>query len=83
MTHLLPSLPANSPSFTNPIDQFIYSFNKNYEMRHLEYEQNFWSTKMNLQNASQEKLVQSKAELDHFLGNKEILTYIKDLLQKK
>lgn len=65
--------------FTNHIDSFIYSFNKNYEAKHKNYEDNFWATKMNLSGNSSHDLARTKSELDAFLGDKEMLNKIRIL----
>ena len=46
------------------------SFNREYERKHVAYENNFWATKMNLAGNSPASEVSAKNELDSFLGNK-------------
>lgn len=81
MTEFLSTTPS-STSTLDPIDQFIYNFNRLYEIKHQNYENNFWSNKMNLKDSSTDLLVQSKSELDNFLGNKEILLQVREYLQQ-
>lgn len=67
--------------FSNSVDNFIYTFNKSYESKHKNYEDNFWATKMNLSGCSSDKLTSSKNELDLFLGDKVVLERVrKELL---
>ena len=41
------------------INEFIAKFNRDYEMCHKQYEDNFWATKMNLQGNSNEELTRT------------------------
>jgi hypothetical protein len=67
---------------TASVDQFIEQFNRNYEMKHKAYEDNFWATKMNLKGCSGSDLVRSKSELDSFLGSKAILDEVRVYLNQ-
>jgi hypothetical protein len=69
--------------FSSSVDNFIYTFNRSYESKHKGYEDNFWATKMNLAGCSSEKLTSSKSELDSFLGDKEVLSRVRQELAGK
>lgn len=64
------------------IGQFIENFNRNYELKHKTYEDNFWATKMNLAGCSSASLASSKSELDTFLGDKAALAKVREYLQQ-
>jgi Zn-dependent oligopeptidase len=66
-------------SFSNHVDEFIYNFNRNYELKHKSYEDNFWATKMNLAGCSSHELAKTKSELDQFLGDKQMLQQVREL----
>ena len=68
--------------FSNSTDEFIYKFNKDYELKHKTYEDHFWSNKMNLQGCSGSEEASSKNDLDAFLGNKEVLSKVRSVLQQ-
>ena len=42
------------------VNAFIEQLNKSYEKAHVDYERNFWSTKMGLADASSEQLAATK-----------------------
>ncbi|KAJ3076621.1 hypothetical protein HDU98_001630 [Podochytrium sp. JEL0797] len=60
--------------------QFIETFNASYEEKHKAFEDNFWSTKMNLKGCSSDELTRTKNELDAFLGDASMLTKVQQLL---
>lgn len=66
---------------TTTIDDFIYQINRSYEEKHKTYEDNFWSTKMNLAGNSPAALARTKTELDEFLGSQELLQSVRAALE--
>lgn len=62
------------------VSEFIRKFNREYENKHLNYENNFWSTKMNLEGCNNAELVKTKNELDSFLGDAAMLTKVQEYL---
>ncbi|KAI9353858.1 oligoendopeptidase [Obelidium mucronatum] len=60
--------------------QFIEQFNASYEQKHKAFEDNFWSTKMNLKGCSSDELTRTKNELDAFLGDETLLARVQQLL---
>lgn len=64
------------------VEEFITTFNRDYENKHKSYEDNFWATKMNLAGCSGEELTRTKTELDNFLGNKEVLDKVREMMQR-
>ncbi|PSC69592.1 peptidase M3 [Micractinium conductrix] len=62
------------------VNQFIDKLNSEYEKAHVEYEKNFWSTKMKLAGASSEALSTSKTEYDQFLADKSRLAAVRQQL---
>lgn len=67
---------------TASIDDLIYGINKNYEVKHKSFEDNFWATKMNLTGNSTQDLAKTKTELDEFLGDKALLERVRAALQE-
>jgi oligoendopeptidase F len=61
--------------------EFIENFNRQYEAKHKSYENNFWATKMNLNGCSTQQEVQTKTELDQFLGDKAMLLKVQEYLK--
>jgi hypothetical protein len=51
-----------------------------YQRVHIEYERNFWATKMNLAGASTKALTESKTALDAFLGDEATLQKTREFL---
>ncbi len=72
---------ASAASANKAIDEFISRFNHDYEMCHKNFEDNFWSTKMNLQGNSKEELTRTKSVLDDFLGNKMLLLQVREMMK--
>jgi hypothetical protein len=69
---------ANCPD----VDEFITTFNRAYESKHKSYEDNFWATKMNLTGCSGVELTRTKTDLDLFLGDKNVLDKVREMLQR-
>lgn len=61
------------------VQTFIDTVNTEYEKAHLSYEENFWSTKMALTGNSADALVETKKQLDSFLGDKAKLEEVRKL----
>lgn len=59
------------------VDAFIDEFNSKYLSVHKNFEDNFWSTKMNLTGASTQDLVETKVAMDEFLGSKANLAEVR------
>ncbi len=55
--------------------EFVDQFNADYETRHRAFEEQFWGTKMNLQDArySAEELTRTKTEMESLLQDKAVL----------
>lgn len=62
------------------VADFIEKFNNEYEHKHRSFEQNFWSSKMNLVGNNKDDLVRTKAELDNFLGDSSMLQKVRQLI---
>ncbi len=62
------------------VSDFIKNFNKQYEEKHRNYENNFWATKMNLAGNSIEEFGRTKNELDAFLGDATTLNQVREYL---
>ena len=63
------------------VDEFINQVNREYEQVHKAYEDNFWATKMDLKGCSTDALTKTKADLDNFLGDTELLSQVEDFLK--
>jgi Zn-dependent oligopeptidase len=63
------------------VRKFIETFNHAYEAKHKAYEDNFWSTKMNLKGNSITELTRTKSELDEFLGDEKMLLRVQEYLK--
>jgi oligoendopeptidase F len=74
---------SSSATAAPSVEEFIEQFNRQYEMKHKAYEDNFWATKMNLKGCSGSDLVRSKSELDSFLGNKVTLEEVRRYLSEQ
>ncbi|KAI8616387.1 oligoendopeptidase [Chytriomyces sp. MP71] len=77
----LPLRPAKRTMATE-VTAFIEDFNQAYEQKHKAFEDNFWSTKMNLKGCSADELTRTKNELDRFLGDAQMLAKVQLLLQR-
>lgn len=64
------------------VKTFISDFNKRYAELHSAYERQFWSSKMALSDADNEKLTSTKTALDLFLGDRETLAQVRKYLQE-
>ena len=65
---------------SSEVGEFIAKFNRDYEKCHKDYEDNFWATKMNLAGNSKEELTRTKSALDDFLGNREMLVKVREMM---
>eukprot|EP00891_Asterochloris_glomerata_P001220 jgi/Astpho2/1220/Aster-07071 len=59
----------------------IQELNKEYEVRHRAFEDNFWATKMGLKGNSSTQLAQTKTALDDWLGDPANLNRVRELLK--
>lgn len=73
-----PQAPLAGPAEVNA---FISQLNSEYNRAHLEYEENFWSTKMGLRGASADALSATKTALDAFLADPARLAAVRRQLQ--
>lgn len=65
------------------VNTFIEDLNAAYEKAHLDYEKNFWSTKMNLAGNSSAELSRTKTVYDSFLADAAQLAAVRQALQKE
>ena len=70
--HSLPA-PLRRYARTMSVQAFIDKQNEDYSKFHLEFENNFWSTKMDLKGCSTDELTRTKNVYETFLRNKEAL----------
>uniref|UniRef100_A0A061S728 Oligoendopeptidase f n=2 Tax=Tetraselmis sp. GSL018 TaxID=582737 RepID=A0A061S728_9CHLO len=68
--------PDGNPTASALIDQF----NKAYEEKHLAFENDFWSTKMGLKDASSESFTATKSAYDAFLADPSNLKTVREHL---
>ncbi|KAJ3174967.1 hypothetical protein HK101_010792 [Irineochytrium annulatum] len=82
---MLSSEPLRIPEKMTAADigAFIESFNTAYEVKHRNFENNFWSTKMALNGASSAELTRTKNELDLFLGDAAMMKVVRSYLDRK
>eukprot|EP00755_Sulcionema_specki_P012982 Sspe_Gene.52788::Locus_29228_Transcript_1_1_Confidence_1.000_Length_470::g.52788::m.52788 len=64
------------------VQAFIDEMNKKYDTKHRSFEENFWSTKMNLKDSSFDELTRTKNEYEGFLRDKGELAKVREHLKK-
>jgi oligoendopeptidase F len=62
------------------ITDFIDEMNEEYERKHVEFENNFWSTKMALDGASNDELNRTKEDYEAFLRQDSNLKKVRELI---
>jgi len=66
---------------SDEVDAVIAKLNEEYEKVHKEFEDNFWATKMALKGNSSEELTRTKNEYEAWLGDKERLRQVTEMLE--
>ncbi|GBF88826.1 oligoendopeptidase f [Raphidocelis subcapitata] len=64
------------------VTEFLEDISRQYEKVHVGYEDNFWSTKMNLAGCSGEALVRTKTEYESFLGDAKKLEAVREMMKR-
>eukprot|EP00877_Chromochloris_zofingiensis_P006150 jgi/Chrzof1/1789/Cz10g21060.t1 len=64
------------------VTSFIQGLNQQYEKVHKSFEDNFWSTKMGLKDASSDALAKTKDAYEGFLGSPDNLKAVRQQLQR-
>ncbi|KAI8467008.1 MAG: hypothetical protein J3K34DRAFT_431916 [Monoraphidium minutum] len=82
LTAAAPKMAGGKLEGPQEVTDFLEDMSRQYEKVHAAFEENFWSTKMNLAGCCSEALATTKNEYDAFLGDAKKLEAVRGMMQR-